>query len=131
MSLQIFPINEPLHFKCDNATFMATLDGNRCKSESALLKELGDIFRFPEYYGHNFDALFDCLTDLEWLGVDHVYLLIIHPALICADEDNDRAREIFNVILSDVLRTFKHHPIHLHLIAEKSFIHLINPEPID
>ena len=36
-------------------------------------EELDEVFesiaegmRFPEYFGHNFDALYDCLTDLSW-----------------------------------------------------------------
>ena len=29
----------------------------------ALLKQLGDVLDFPDWYGANFDALHDCLTD--------------------------------------------------------------------
>lgn len=30
------------------------------------LKQLGSALHFPTWYGANFDALFDCLTDPDW-----------------------------------------------------------------
>lgn len=127
MALQLLPINESFNLKCDNASYMLTLDGNRCKTKEMLLKELASIFKFPKHFGHNFDALYDCLTDLEWLGVDHIYLLVIHPALICADEKDNEPKEIFDAVLTDVLKSYLHSPIHFHLIAEKSFLKIVNP----
>jgi hypothetical protein len=127
MALQLLPINESFNLKCDNASYMITLDGNRCKTKEMLLNELASIFKFPKHFGQNFDALYDCLTDLEWLGVDHIYFLIIHPALICADEKDNEPKEIFDVLLMDVLKAYQHNPMHFHLIAEKSFLKIINP----
>lgn len=41
-----------------------------------LLRPLGKALDFPEWYGANLDALFDCLSDPEWLeqgGVVRLY----------------------------------------------------------
>ncbi|MBB5957776.1 RNAse (barnase) inhibitor barstar [Saccharothrix tamanrassetensis] len=40
-------------------------DGAR--SKSAALAAIGTAMEFPDYYGQNLDALYDCLTDLSWL----------------------------------------------------------------
>lgn len=40
------------------------LDGwHGVESKDALLRALGEAFGFPEHYGHNYDALADCLHD--------------------------------------------------------------------
>lgn len=36
----------------------------RAKTKSALLKAIETALDFPEHFGHNLDALYDCLTDL-------------------------------------------------------------------
>ena len=42
-----------------------TLDGN-ILSDAALVHDyLREQLQFPEYYGKNLDALYDCLTDLD------------------------------------------------------------------
>ena len=41
------------------------LFGVRNKDE--LLTAVGKALRFPEWFGHNWDALADCLTDMAWL----------------------------------------------------------------
>src|SRR5215510_9162043 len=51
-----------------------SLAGVRDKSE--LLARLSRALRFPDWFGGNWDALEDCLTDLSWLKADGHVLLI-------------------------------------------------------
>jgi hypothetical protein len=58
--------------------------------EASLLRELGELLDFPDYYGQNLNALDDCLSDLEipdqggWvvvlLGIDR--LAVRDPELV-------------------------------------------------
>lgn len=41
------------------------LDGSSIENLSQLHTAFMRAFSFPEWYGKNFDALFDCLTDME------------------------------------------------------------------
>lgn len=41
-----------------------------------VLQKLGDALSFPDWYGANFDALFDCLTDPDWLPATGVVLFL-------------------------------------------------------
>lgn len=41
------------------------LDGNRIKDREMLHDTLADSLGFPDWYGRNLDALYDCLTDLR------------------------------------------------------------------
>jgi RNAse (barnase) inhibitor barstar len=34
------------------------------RSKAAMLQAIGEALHFPEHYGANLDALYDCLTDL-------------------------------------------------------------------
>lgn len=43
------------------------LDTSRVTSEAGLLEELARVFRFPDYFGGNWDAADECLRDLSWL----------------------------------------------------------------
>jgi RNAse (barnase) inhibitor barstar len=39
-----------------------------CVNKKAVLKAIGRAFEFPDWYGANLDALYDCLTDLPERG---------------------------------------------------------------
>lgn len=39
----------------------------RCAGKSGLLAALATALRLPTWFGHNWDALADCLHDLAWL----------------------------------------------------------------
>jgi RNAse (barnase) inhibitor barstar len=42
-----------------------TLDGNILADAAQVHDYLKEVLNFPEYYGKNLDALYDCLTDLN------------------------------------------------------------------
>jgi hypothetical protein len=41
--------------------------GKRCLDEDSLHQEWAAALQFPYYYGHNWDALDECINDLHWL----------------------------------------------------------------
>lgn len=44
---------------------ICTLDGNNITDREILHDVLSDSLRFPDWYGRNLDALYDCLTDIR------------------------------------------------------------------
>ena len=54
--------------------------------KSSILQPLSDTFHFPDYFGHNWDAAFDCLLDaLE--KYENVDVLVRLPASTQCDEE--------------------------------------------
>ncbi|MDK9726456.1 MAG: barstar family protein [Sterolibacteriaceae bacterium MAG5] len=56
------------------AIFRIDLGGVRDKGE--LLAALGKAMEFPDWYGHNLDALADCLNDFAWQPADGYLILL-------------------------------------------------------
>lgn len=87
----------------DRATLVAAgleileADVAGCSDKQAVLEKLGRDLRFPDWYGANLDALYDCLTDLD---ADKGLAL-----LITGLEDWHRAEPTQFAILADVLRS--------------------------
>jgi len=38
-----------------------------CTDKAGVLARIAGALEFPDWFGHNWDALFDCLNDLSWL----------------------------------------------------------------
>jgi RNAse (barnase) inhibitor barstar len=54
------------------------IQGSEIQSKDAFLKAVGSSLDFPGYYGENWDALEDCLTDLSWIPAKGYCLLFDH-----------------------------------------------------
>lgn len=52
----------------------ALLDGEKVQDKERLHGWLSESLGFPDWYGGNLDALYDCLTDLS----EEVRLVIVH-----------------------------------------------------
>ena len=64
------------------------LRGSKCRSTSGLFNEFASAMQFPDYFGHNWDALEECLSDLEWLpGKGYVLLFTDAQDILPEDED--------------------------------------------
>jgi RNAse (barnase) inhibitor barstar len=55
------------------------VDLSHCTSKSDLLEALARALHFPDWFGHNWDALADCLMDLSWLPARRYSLTLLHP----------------------------------------------------
>ena len=62
--------------------------------KETLMRNFAAALRFPAWFGHNWDALEDCLGDLSWSGAPGHVLLI----------EGARAGDEFGILL-DVLRS--------------------------
>ncbi|MEJ3748181.1 barstar family protein, partial [Actinomycetes bacterium KLBMP 9797] len=58
---------------------VARLDGTRMTDADSAFYEFSDALLFPAYFGWNWDALSDCLRDLNWLPADG-YLIVVENA---------------------------------------------------
>ena len=52
------------------------IDLAEARDKDALFKRLAAALEFPDWFGHNWDALADCLGDLSWLPADGYLLLL-------------------------------------------------------
>jgi RNAse (barnase) inhibitor barstar len=67
-------------------------DLSGCKDRTEVLREIGRALAFPEWYGANLDALFDCLTDLAEPGASGFVVVLDHLPRPPALEAGQRAR---------------------------------------
>lgn len=69
---------------------VTTLDGRVCPTKERLLRELALLLSFPDYFDPNWDALEECLQDLEWLPFQGLLLVIEHAGHVLPEEPNER-----------------------------------------
>lgn len=50
-----------------------------CVDKAGLLARLAAALQFPAWFGHNWDALADCLTDLSWLPAERYAITLVQP----------------------------------------------------
>lgn len=71
------------------------VDLSRVRNRAQLLQTLGAQLAFPEWFGGNLDALYDCLTDLGWRPAEGYLLLLAHPEAL-----RQHAAHDFNAVLA-------------------------------
>jgi len=79
---------------------LKVIKGRYCKTPASLLAECARALEFPEYFGGNWDALEECLVDLEWLPAKGYILLITDAEGVLPDAEEEY--ETFLEILCDV-----------------------------
>ena len=60
-----------------------------CRDEAALFVRIAAAMSFPAWFGFNWDALFDCLADLQWLDPAPGYVLVFENAQTFAESSVD------------------------------------------
>ena len=93
--------------------------GETCRTTKALFDEFAAAWQFPSYFGKNWDALDECLADLEWLPAEAYVLFVTDATLLLADEKP----EVFNLfveIVEGLAREWNSASFHIVLQADKA-----------
>ena len=70
---------------------------NGATGKDALLDRVSSALQFPDWFGRNWDALKDCLSDLSWID-SHGHVLLIDGAEYLPSDE----RDLFVDILASV-----------------------------
>jgi hypothetical protein len=76
------------------------ISGASTSTVDALFVGVARALDFPDYFGHNWPALDECLADLEWLG-GLAYALIVSDASLLLSEASDETFAVFLRIVSN------------------------------
>ena len=69
-----------------SALRVARMDPAGVRDQEALLERIAGALHFPSWFGGNWDALEDCLTDLSWARAGGYVLLFEEAGNLPADE---------------------------------------------
>ena len=76
-------VDDATGFRAPNS-LVVRLNG-RLRRKRDLLRALANEFKFPQYFGYNWDALEECLNDLSWLG-EQSSVVLVHKYMPLVDE---------------------------------------------
>ncbi|MFB6616924.1 barstar family protein [Streptomyces sp. NPDC056367] len=85
------PLDELL--PASGSVYVARLNGQEMPDEISAFHHFSEVLKFPNYFGWNWNAFYDCVRDLEWLATES-RILIIESAESALSEDSD-ARKLF------------------------------------
>ena len=81
------------------------LDGKNIERKEQLLNHVATALHFPNHFGQNWDALEECLTDLEWVDGDGYLIYFDHiDGLLSAHPDQFAT---FVEIVRDAVESWK------------------------
>lgn len=77
---------------------LRVVQGRKCRTPTGVFNEFARALGFPDYCGRNWDALEECLTDLEWIPAKGYVVLINDAQSVIPDdeEEYETLLEVFN-----------------------------------
>jgi RNAse (barnase) inhibitor barstar len=99
-------------------SFIANMSTN-VRNKYELLNDMQIKLKFPDYFGYNWDAAYDCLCDFTWIKEKNI--VIIYQKIPLLDE---KTMKQFLILLREVAEDWKDREYHnvfivLPLINEK------------
>ena len=85
------------YFSTDKTRY-AFIDGMACKTITKAYQRLQEQLSFPDYFGHNLDALDEALSDLDWISKPRIRLIITDIPQLLSEEEADKKDAFLEVI---------------------------------
>ncbi len=99
------------------AVFVAEIDGAKARTLRAFYPRIAKVMLFPDYFGKNLDALFDCLCSLEVAGKQEVVLLIHHPESFLEKEKPEKKEAALQVLRDAEKAENRYDGVHFRVIG--------------
>lgn len=68
--------SEVYDLRANKDAFVCYIRGKCCRDYASFIAQFASALQFPEYFGDNWAALDECLTDLDWLRMKEVSIVI-------------------------------------------------------
>lgn len=85
--------------------YVAVLRGERMQDFNSLFQEIAAALQFPYYFGNNWNALDECIKDLDWLPAKSFVIGITSSQLVLSKENADD-QLAFGVLLKDTCKVW-------------------------
>jgi hypothetical protein len=63
--------------------------GRKCRTTAGLMGEFARVLEFPTYFGKNWDAFEECVTDLQWLPAPGYLFIVTEAEQLLPDHDEE------------------------------------------
>ena len=82
----------------EKRTVCRVVRGHKATTEPAFFDECAAAWQFPYYFGENWDAFDECLTDLQWLPAEAYVLCVTQAIHLLEKEPSDRQHRLLLVL---------------------------------
>ena len=72
--------------------------GNKSRTVGEFFNEISAALQFPLYFGENWNAFRDCITDLDWIDGSAYLLLISNAPLLLSQADDEDFRVLIRIL---------------------------------
>ena len=73
--------------------YVSHINGKLCLTLNDFFREVSSSMRFPYYFGWNWDAFSECITDLDWLKFKSIQIVIDNYELMFKSESSEDERK--------------------------------------
>lgn len=73
------------------------LDGKACPTLRSFYSAIAKAMDFPDHFGKNLDALFDCLSDLSWIEAPEIALVVRNGKAFLAKASTASRKAVFEI----------------------------------
>ncbi|HRI00944.1 MAG TPA: barstar family protein [Saprospiraceae bacterium] len=108
-SIQYIPSKSGLNSLDLSDHFVVRLYGSQICTALDFYQQIKSALSFPDYFGDNLDALYDCLMDLEWIPNQNVSIVLYEGDQIFEEDMDAEFLSDILILMDDVSESWAIH----------------------